>query len=60
MEIPGKSSFTQEGGFINNIQMINKLKWIAYGDPVNGKWNIIKTNDGGQHGIIFLQSRMRQ
>ncbi len=39
--------FTQEGGFINNIQMLDKLKGIAYGDPVNGKWNIIKTNDGG-------------
>ena len=39
--------FSQNGGFINNIHMVNQLYGIAYGDPVGGKWTVIRTTDGG-------------
>ena len=39
--------FSQDGGFINNILMINNDNGFAYGDPVNGKWTFLKTNNGG-------------
>ena len=39
--------FSQSGGFINDIHMIDHLNGIAYGDPVGGKWTIIRTMDGG-------------
>jgi photosystem II stability/assembly factor-like uncharacterized protein len=39
--------FSQDGGFINDIHMINQMNGLAYGDPVDNKWTIIKTTDGG-------------
>lgn len=39
--------FSQDGGFINDIHMIDQMNGLAYGDPVDNKWTIIKTNDGG-------------
>lgn len=39
--------FSQDGGFINDIHMINNVSGIAYGDPVGGKWTVIRTMDGG-------------
>jgi photosystem II stability/assembly factor-like uncharacterized protein len=39
--------FTQAGGFIDGIQMINAMEGYAMGDPVGGKWTILKTIDGG-------------
>jgi len=42
-----KSVFSQSSGFLNDIHMIDHLNGIAYGDPVGGKWTIIKTTDGG-------------
>lgn len=39
--------FSQDGGFINDIHMINNVSGIAYGDPIDGKWTVIKTYNGG-------------
>lgn len=39
--------FSQNGGFINNIHMVNQLYGLAYGDPIGGKWTVIRTTDGG-------------
>lgn len=39
--------FTQAGGFIDGIQMISATEGYAMGDPVGGKWTILKTTDGG-------------
>lgn len=39
--------YSQSGGFINDMHMIDQLNGIAYGDPVGGKWTVIRTNDGG-------------
>lgn len=42
-----ESVFSQSGGFINDIHMIDPLNGLAYGDPVDNKWTIIRTTDGG-------------
>lgn len=39
--------YTQAGGFINAIQMISPTEGYAVGDPVSGKWTVLKTSDGG-------------
>ncbi|MBX7043276.1 MAG: hypothetical protein K1X85_10260 [Ignavibacteria bacterium] len=39
--------YSQPGGFINAIQMINPTTGFAMGDPQGGKWTILKTVDGG-------------
>jgi hypothetical protein len=39
--------YTLAGGFINAIQMLNTTEGYATGDPVGGKWTILKTTDGG-------------
>ncbi|MBS1519134.1 MAG: hypothetical protein JSS91_13695 [Bacteroidetes bacterium] len=39
--------FTQPGGFINCIRMISPLVGYAVGDPVGGKWTVLRTLDGG-------------
>jgi photosystem II stability/assembly factor-like uncharacterized protein len=39
--------YTQSGGFIDAIKMYNASNGIALGDPVGGKWTILKTTDGG-------------
>lgn len=39
--------YTLAGGFINAIQMLNTTEGYAEGDPVGGKWTILKTTDGG-------------
>jgi photosystem II stability/assembly factor-like uncharacterized protein len=39
--------FSQTGGFIDDIRMVNSLTGYAYGDPVNGKWTLLKTINGG-------------
>lgn len=39
--------FSQSGGFINGIRMIDSLHGYAYGDPVQGKWTVLQTGDGG-------------
>ncbi|MDQ3193936.1 MAG: hypothetical protein M3P82_02935, partial [Bacteroidota bacterium] len=39
--------FTQAGGFLNGIQMISPTVGFAEGDPIGGKWTVIKTIDGG-------------
>jgi len=39
--------YTQTGGFIDAIQMISSSEGYAIGDPVGGKWTVLKTIDGG-------------
>lgn len=39
--------FTQSGGFINTILMTSEPEGYAAGDPVGGKWTILKTTDNG-------------
>ncbi|HEX2869341.1 MAG TPA: T9SS type A sorting domain-containing protein [Ignavibacteriales bacterium] len=39
--------FTQTGSLINGIFMIDSSMGVACGNPVNGKWSIWKTTDGG-------------
>ncbi|MBK8551656.1 MAG: choice-of-anchor J domain-containing protein [Ignavibacteria bacterium] len=39
--------YTLAGGFINALQMISATEGYAEGDPVGGKWTILKTTDGG-------------
>jgi len=41
--------FTQAGGFIDAIQMINTTTGYALGDPVGGKWTIVQTTNGGDN-----------
>jgi photosystem II stability/assembly factor-like uncharacterized protein len=38
--------FTQPGGFINGIDMVDASVGYAVGDPV-GPWTVLKTTDGG-------------
>jgi len=40
-------TYSQINGFINAIQMISVNEGYATGDPVNGKWTVLKTTDGG-------------
>jgi len=39
--------FTQVGGFIDALQMVSATEGYGVGDPVDGKWTIVKTTDGG-------------
>ncbi len=39
--------YSQSGGFINDIRMSDDLNGYAYGDPVGGKWTVLRTSDGG-------------
>jgi photosystem II stability/assembly factor-like uncharacterized protein len=39
--------FAQTGGFIDAIQMFDATNGLAVGDPVGGKWTVLKTTDGG-------------
>lgn len=39
--------YMQPGGFINAIEMITPLMGFALGDPVGGKWTVLKTTDAG-------------
>ncbi len=39
--------YTLAGGFINGLQMISATEGYGEGDPVGGKWTIVKTTDGG-------------
>ena len=39
--------FNQSAGFVDAIKMIDANNGIAVGDPVGGKWTILKTTDGG-------------
>jgi photosystem II stability/assembly factor-like uncharacterized protein len=39
--------FSQTGGFIDAIKMYDQVNGIALGDPVGGKWTILRTSDGG-------------
>lgn len=41
--------YTQAGGFIDAIQMINTSTGYAVGDPVGGKWTIVQTTNGGDN-----------
>jgi photosystem II stability/assembly factor-like uncharacterized protein len=43
--------FSQNNGFIGGIQMQSALQGYAMGSPVNGKWTILKTTDGGSTWI---------
>ena len=42
-----KTVFSQNGGFIHGLRMLSPYKGIAYGDPVGGKWTILRTTDAG-------------
>ncbi len=35
------------GGFINGIEMVSATDGYAVGDPVGGKWTVLKTTDSG-------------
>jgi hypothetical protein len=37
----------QPGGRIHGIKMFNSTIGVAVGDPVGGKWTVLKTSDGG-------------
>ena len=39
--------YTLNGGFIDGIKMFDASNGIAVGDPVGGKWTVLKTTDGG-------------
>ena len=39
--------FNQPGGFIDAIQMISPSIGYALGDPVGGKWTVLKTTNSG-------------
>lgn len=39
--------FSQAGGFINAIHMFDANNGIAQGDPVGGRWTVIRTTNGG-------------
>ncbi|MCI0449825.1 MAG: T9SS type A sorting domain-containing protein [Chlorobi bacterium] len=39
--------FTEDGGFINAVQMANLLVGFMQGDPVGGRWSLWGTIDGG-------------
>jgi photosystem II stability/assembly factor-like uncharacterized protein len=39
--------FSQANGLIGGIQMQSALQGYAMGSPVNGKWTVLKTTDGG-------------
>ena len=39
--------YTQSGGFIDAIKMFDANNGMAIGDPVGGKWTIVKTSNGG-------------
>lgn len=39
--------FSLTGGFIDGIKMFDATNGIAVGDPVGGKWTVLKTTDGG-------------
>ncbi len=39
--------YQQPGGFINAIHMFDANNGIAQGDPVGGKWTIVRTTNGG-------------
>ncbi len=40
-------TFYQVGGFINAVFFINQTTGFAVGDPVAGKWTLLKTSNGG-------------
>jgi photosystem II stability/assembly factor-like uncharacterized protein len=54
--------FSQSGGFINDIKIISYAmpSAFAYGNPVNGKWTLLKTTNAGATfdttGLRLLQS----
>jgi len=39
--------YSSPGGKIHNITMFDAFRGIAVGDPLNGEWTILKTEDGG-------------
>ncbi len=39
--------YSLAGGFIDGIKMIDANNGVAVGDPVGGKWTVLKTTDGG-------------
>ena len=41
-------SFIQPNGFINDIEMISPVMGFAYGNPVGGRWTLLRTINGGQ------------
>jgi hypothetical protein len=41
-------AFIQPNGFINDIEMITPLMGFAYGNPVGGRWTLMRTANGGQ------------
>jgi hypothetical protein len=40
--------FSQYRGSIDGIKMFNQTKGIALGEPIDGKWTIVKTTNGGE------------
>lgn len=43
--------FTLTNGFIDAIKMFDSVNGIAVGDPVGGKWTILRTGNGGSRWI---------
>ncbi len=41
-------AFIQPNGFINDIEMMTPLMGFAYGNPVGGRWTLLRTVNGGQ------------
>lgn len=39
--------YTQPNGWLGAIKMSDNLNGFAGGDPVDGKWTVLKTSDGG-------------
>ncbi|MEK9138304.1 MAG: T9SS type A sorting domain-containing protein [Bacteroidota bacterium] len=53
--------FQQVGGFINAIRMFDATNGIAVGDPVGGKWTILRTTTGGAmwlHDTVFAPAQV--
>jgi photosystem II stability/assembly factor-like uncharacterized protein len=40
-------TFIQQNGYLDDIKFINSLTGYAVGDPVAGRWTILKTTNGG-------------
>jgi photosystem II stability/assembly factor-like uncharacterized protein len=39
--------FVQPGGFINDIKIVNPNFYFAYGNPVGGKWTLLRSLNAG-------------
>jgi hypothetical protein len=51
-QVIGTNGFTNPTSFINGVHFYNATTGIAYGDPVNGEFEIYRTTDGGANWTL--------